>query len=44
MRLDPVTLTKADSVASLLEFYMGKNTQERQDFIVENLVVEEDDI
>lgn len=42
MRLDPVTLTKADSVATLLEFYMGKNTQERQDFIVENLVVEED--
>ncbi len=42
IRLDPVTLTKADSVSSLLEFYMGKNTSERQGFIIENLVVEED--
>lgn len=42
MRLDPVMLTKADSVTNLLEFYMGKNTPERQDFIIDNLVVEED--
>ncbi len=42
IRLDPVTLTKADSVGSLLEFYMGKNTPERQDFIIDNLVIEED--
>lgn len=42
MRLDPVTLTKADSVASLLDFYMGKNTSDRQEFIIKNLVIEED--
>ena len=42
MRLDPVSLTKADAVADLLEFYMGKNTSERQNFIIDNLVVEED--
>jgi len=42
MRLDPVMFTKADSVSNLLEFYMGKNTAERQDFIIDNLVVEED--
>lgn len=42
IRLDPVMLTKLDQVSSLLEFYMGKNTQERQDFIIDNLVVEED--
>ncbi|MGI5976017.1 MAG: DNA topoisomerase IV subunit B [Paludibacter sp.] len=42
MRLDQVTLKKEDAVADLLEFYMGKNTSERQNFIIENLVVEED--
>ncbi len=42
MRLDPVTLKKEDSVATLLEFYMGSNTPERQEFIIGNLVVEED--
>ena len=42
IRLDPVTLKREDSVATLLEFYMGNNTPERQDFIIENLVVEED--
>jgi topoisomerase-4 subunit B len=42
IRLDPVTLKKEDSVANLLEFYMGNNTSERQEFIIENLVVEED--
>jgi topoisomerase IV subunit B len=41
-RLEPVTLRKADNVAELLEFYMGKNTSERQDFIIENLRIEEE--
>ena len=42
IRLEPVTLRKADNVAELLEYYMGKNTPERQDFIIENLRIEED--
>lgn len=42
IRLDPVRLTKEDSVHDLLQFYMGKNTPERQDFIIENLRFEED--
>lgn len=42
MRLDPVTMKKEDLVKDMLEFYMGKNTMERQNFIIENLVVEED--
>ncbi|MBP7463409.1 MAG: type IIA DNA topoisomerase subunit B [Bacteroidales bacterium] len=42
MRLDPVSLTKADAISDLLEFYMGKNTYERQNFIIENLRIEED--
>lgn len=42
MRLDRVTLRKEDAVAELLEFYMGKNTVERQNFIIDNLVVEDD--
>jgi topoisomerase-4 subunit B len=42
MRLDLVTLRKEDAVAELLEFYMGKNTSERQNFIIDNLVVEDD--
>ena len=42
MRLDRVTLRKEDAVAELLEFYMGKNTPERQNFIIDNLVVEDD--
>ena len=42
MRLDRVTLKKEDGVAELLEFYMGKNTMERQNFIIDNLVVEDD--
>ena len=40
--LERVTLSKNDAVMDLLEFYMGKNTMERQNFIVDNLVVEED--
>ena len=42
MRLEQVTLRKTDAVKELLEFYMGKNTMERQNFIIDNLVVEED--
>ena len=42
MRLEPVQLKKDDSVEQLLEFYMGKNTMERQNFIIDNLVVEDD--
>ncbi|MFC2151117.1 DNA topoisomerase IV subunit B [Bacteroidota bacterium] len=40
IRLDPVRLRKDDAVKDLLEFYMGKNTPERQDFIVENLKID----
>ncbi len=43
IRLDPVRLRRDDAVKDLLEFYMGKNTPERQDFIVENLKVEVSD-
>ena len=42
IRLEQVTLHKTDQVQKLLEYYMGKNTAERQDFIIRNLVVEED--
>jgi topoisomerase-4 subunit B len=42
MRLEQVTLHKNDQVQQLLEYYMGKNTIERQNFIINNLVVEED--
>lgn len=42
MRLEQVSLRKTDAVGELLEFYMGKNTMERQNFIINNLVVEED--
>ncbi len=42
IRLDPVTLSRSDAVADLLAFYMGKNTPERQNFIIDNLRVEED--
>jgi len=42
LRLDPVSMKKSDSVKEMLEFYMGKNTMERQNFIIRNLVVEED--
>lgn len=42
MRLEQVTLHKNDQVQKLLEYYMGKNTMERQNFIIDNLVVEED--
>ena len=42
MRLEQVTLHKNDQVEQLLEYYMGKNTMERQNFIIDNLVIEED--
>ena len=42
IRLEQVKLRREDAVQALLSFYMGKNTSERQGFIIENLVVEED--
>ena len=42
IRLDPVMLDKATSIETLLEFYMGKNTPDRQTFIINNLKVELD--
>ena len=42
MRLDRVTLRREDGVDGLLEFYMGKNTMDRQNFIINNLVIEDD--
>ena len=42
IRLEQVSLHKADNVAGLLEYYMGKNTMERQNFIIDNLIIEED--
>ena len=44
MRLDKVTMRKEDLPKELLEFYMGKNTPQRQEFIIENLVVEEEEV
>jgi topoisomerase-4 subunit B len=42
IRLDPVNLTKTDMIQELLSFYMGKNTPDRQHFIIGNLRIEED--
>lgn len=42
MRLDRVSLRKEDMVSELLEFYMGKNTMDRQNFIIDNLIIEDD--
>jgi len=42
MRLDPVMLDRNTTIEQLLEFYMGKNTQDRQNFIIDNLKVELD--
>ncbi|MDD5569594.1 MAG: DNA topoisomerase IV subunit B [Bacteroidales bacterium] len=44
MRLDPVIMRKDDSVDSILSYYMGKNTPERQNFIIENLRIEKDEV
>ena len=42
IRLEPVLLDQRASIQELLNYYMGKNTQERQEFIIENLRVETD--
>ena len=42
MRLEPVIMKKSDPYTQFLEFYMGKNTPERQDFIIDNLRIEEE--
>jgi topoisomerase-4 subunit B len=42
MRLDPVEIRKEDHLSQMLEFFMGKNTPDRQDFIIERLRVEKD--
>ena len=44
MRLEPVRMKKTDAINGYLEFYMGKNTPDRQDFIIENLRIEEDKV
>ncbi len=44
IRLDPVQLKKHESVIQMLDFYMGKNTAQRQDFIIDNLYVEKDEV
>jgi topoisomerase-4 subunit B len=43
IRLEPVLLNKAQSVESILSYYMGKNTPDRQEFIISNLRVEKDE-
>ena len=44
IRLDPVVLGKDSQIPELLKFFMGKNTPERQEFIIENLKVEKDEV
>lgn len=44
IRLEPVRMTKSDSIGEILGYYMGKNTPERQDFIIDNLYVEKDEL
>ncbi|MCT4613869.1 MAG: type IIA DNA topoisomerase subunit B [Marinifilaceae bacterium] len=44
IRLEPVIMKKEESVADMLSFYMGKNTPERQEFIIDNLMVEKDEV
>ena len=44
IRLDPVQMKKHESMTQMLEFYMGKNTPERQDFIIDNLYIEKDEV
>ena len=41
MRIEPVILGKESTIEDLLRYFMGKNTKERQDFIIQNLRVEE---
>ncbi|MDN5292408.1 MAG: topoisomerase subunit, partial [Anaerophaga sp.] len=42
IRLEPVSMKKEDAFKELLEFYMGKNSPNRQNFIIDNLVVDEE--
>lgn len=44
IRLEPVILSKQNSIETILSYYMGKNTQERQEFIIDNLRVEKDEV
>lgn len=44
IRLEPVRLSRGDSIETVLSYYMGKNTQERQDFIIDNLYIEKDEL
>lgn len=44
IRLEPVRMSRHDSISGILSYYMGKNTPERQDFIIENLYVERDEV
>ncbi len=44
IRLEPVRLSKGDSIDRVLSYYMGKNTPERQDFIIDNLYIEKDEL
>ena len=44
IRLEPVRLSKGDSIDKVLSYYMGKNTPERQDFIIDNLYIEKDEL
>lgn len=44
IRLEPVRISKGDSIEKVLSYYMGKNTQERQDFIIDNLYIEKDEL
>ena len=44
IRLEPVRLSKGDSIDEVLSYYMGKNTPERQDFIIDNLYIEKDEL
>ena len=44
MRLEPVRISKGDSIEEVLNYYMGKNTPERQEFIIENLYIEKDEL
>jgi len=44
IRLKPVRISKQDSIDTILSYYMGKNTMDRQEFIIENLYVEKDEV
>ncbi|WP_420154289.1 DNA topoisomerase IV subunit B [Siphonobacter sp.] len=44
MRLEPVILEKESTIPKLLSYYMGKNTPDRQRFIIDNLIIEKDDV